>query len=271
MRKIVLSISLFLLSLQPFSIVAQTVTPAFASELLKEEQRSFLNYMSYLSIDSNIVSRLTNFIGSEVDSIHGFIMADTSLSDAEKAKAIQSMIYFIGEISDYLSFQKSEYDLPDAMESYKRLLKALLYHEPFADMLAPLGPRRSKLLANSFWQFGEHALLEDFATYKHLVSSPGDILQFLERYPGFRFADSLLIAAAAHNPVKMASYLIQHKPGSQDIRTNKNIYLQQIVSLSEDRLATELLPFIVPLAEKKLQLKRSSKKELMSTVISGYW
>ena len=232
-----------ILSLRTFSLAAQTVTPAFASELLKEEQRSFLTYISYLSIDSNVVLRLNKFVGSEADSIRHSIMADTSLADLEKARAIQSMIYFINDISDYLSFQKSEYDLPEALESYKRLLKALVYHEPFADILAPLGPRRSKLLSNAFWQFGEHSLLEDFATYKRLVFSPGDILQFLEKYPGFRFADSLIIAAAAHDPVRMTAHLLQHKPGSAYIRNNQNVYVQQIVALTEDRLSTDLLPF----------------------------
>jgi hypothetical protein len=267
MVKIIYVFFILILSLRPFSIVAQS-SPAVATEQLQTEQRNFLEFINNMSIDSNIVYRLSIFIGSEVDSMHRFIMADTSLSDAEKAKAIQSMIYFMGEISDYLSFQKPEYDLPDAIVSFKRLLRVLLYHEPFVDILGPLGPRRSKLLSNAFWQYDECTLLEDFATYKRLVSSPGDIFQFLEKYPGFRFADSLIIAAAAHDPVKLASYLIQNKPGSQEIRNNKNIYLQQIVSLSEDRLATELLPFIVPLAEKKITTEEILEKR---TEVNSYF
>lgn len=75
----------------------------------------------------------------------------------------------------------------------------------------------------------------------------------LESRPGFRYADSLLVLVAAHYPSKVVSYLLQHKPGLQLlIRMNKNIYLQQIVSLSENRFISELLPFIIPLAEKRI-------------------
>ena len=52
--------------------------------------------------------------------------------------------------------------------------------------------------------------------------------------------------------MRMAAHLLQHKPGSAYIRNNQNMYVQQIVALTEDRLATELLPFIVPLAEMKI-------------------
>ncbi|MGE5107888.1 MAG: hypothetical protein ACM3H8_10110, partial [Sphingobacteriales bacterium] len=241
-----------------------------ATELLKEERGSFLKDINNLSIDSDIVSKLSGFIKSEVDSIHLFIMADTMLPDTEKVKAIKSLVYFIKELNTNLSLQKFEvYDIPDALESYQLLLRALIYHTSFVNVLEPLGPRRSQLLAAAFWQYNECGLLEDIAVYKRVASSPDYILQFLERYPWFRFADSLLFVAAAHDPLNVASYLLRNRSDLEDnIRYKKNIYLQQIVSLTGDRNASELLPFIVPLAEKRITTEELLEKR---SDVTGYF
>lgn len=262
MRKIIFGFIFLLFSLQPFHLLAQIYTPVKATEVLKEEQESFLRYLSYISFDSNIISRLSRFIEPEVDSIQRFIITDTALSDAEKVKAIQSLVYFMRELSDYIVMQKFEiYYIPDAVESYKLILRALLHRTSFNDVLIPLGPQRTQLLATSFWQYDECSLLDDIAIYKSVASSPDNILQFLEKYPQFRFADSLLFIVAAHDPLKMTSFLLQDKTGLQNnIRNNKNIYLQQIVSLAGDRSASELLPFIIPLAEKRITTEEILKK-----------
>lgn len=247
-------ILIFFLLVSPLSGTAQSGTPIAATELLRKEQTDFLHHINPAVVDSNIVARLSRFMGSEVDSIRNTILMDTILTDPEKVKAILSMVYFIQELCQNLSLQKFEiYDIPDALESYKLLLRAFLHHTPYKDVLKPLGPRRSQLLAAAFWQYDESRLLGDIATYKRLVSSPDYILLFLEMYPGFRFVDSLLLVAADHSPLKIATYLQQDNPGLEKIiRNQQNIYLQKIALLSKDQGASELLPFIMPLAEKKI-------------------
>ena len=80
-------------------------------------------------------------------------------------------------------------------------------------------------------------------------------------YPNFRFADSLLLFAADYDPLKIAMGLRQYKPGLKElIHTNQNIYLQQIALLSENPLASELLPFILPLAEKTMTAEEILEK-----------
>jgi hypothetical protein len=124
-------------------------------------------------------------------------------------------------------------------------------------------------LASTFWEYDECDLLNDIAIYKQVAASPGSILLYIERYPEFRFADSLILIAAAHDPLNMASFLLQHKTGlEQNIRNNKNIYLQQIVSLAGDRNASELLPFIIPLAEKRITTEVILKKRMQ---VTGYF
>ena len=253
-RKIAFSCLFLLFSTQPFSIVAQDYSPGEASEILKEEQYRFHRYLTYLSFDPNIISRLSRFIDSEVDSIHRGIIKDTVLTDGEKLKAFQSLIHFIRDLAEKIAIAKIEvYYIPDALDSYTRLLRALLYHTSIDEIIIPLGPGLCQLLASAFSEYDECALLDDIAIYKQVVSSPGTILQYLERYPQFRFADSLILVAAAHDPLKLASFMLQDKAGlQQNIRNSKNIYLQQIISLAGDRSASELLPFIIPLAEKRI-------------------
>ena len=262
MRKIAVGFLFLHFSFRPLSLFAQTYTPGEAVQVLKAEQESFLHYLNYISFDSNIISRLNRFIKPEVDSIQHFIINDTVLSDVEKVKAIQSLLNFLRELGDYIVTQRLDiYHIPDAVESFKRILKALLYHRSFFEVLVPMGPQRSQLMAAAFWQYDECAFFDDISIYKQVASSPANILQFLEKYPGFRYADSLLIIAAAHEPLKMASFLLKDNPGIQDnIRNNKNIYLQQIVSLAGDRNASELLPFIIPLAEKRITTEEILEK-----------
>jgi len=256
-RIIISGIFLLLLSVSPLSIIAQPLTPASANASLKKEQNNFQSYLTSASIDSNIAKRLSGFIMSEVDSICSSLMTNTLLPDSEKTKAIMSLMYFLQELHKYLSSQKFEvFDIPDVLKSYNILLNAFLDHTPYEEVLKPFGPKRTQLLANAFWQYNESGLIEDIAIYKRVVSAPDFILQFLEKYPAFRFADSLLIAAADHNPLKIALYLQQDKPFLEEIiLKNQNIYLQKIVSFSKDPNAPEIIPFIKPLVENTITIE----------------
>jgi len=266
MRKIAFRFLFLLFSLQPFSIMAQVYSPGEAIEILNEEQYRFNHYLNYISFDPNIISRLSRFIDSEADSIHRVIITDTGLTNSEKLKAFHSLVHFISDLADKIAIEKIEtYDIPDALESFKRILKALLYHTSVDEIIRPLGPGLCELLASTFREYDECALLYDIAIYKQIASSPGSILQYLERYPEFRFTDSLILIAAAHEPLKMASFLLQKTGLAQKIRNSKNIYLQQVVSLSGDPSASELLPFIIPLAEKRITTEEILKKRMEVT------
>jgi hypothetical protein len=258
MRKIVFILSVLLLLLRPVFVVAQSS----ATKVLKEEQENFFHQLDYISIDSAIVHKLSLSARLEINSIYIFIISEAAVTAAEREKAILSLAYFINELGKNITQQRAEmYDIPGALGSYKSILKALLYHKPFVDLLIPLTPQRSKVLTTAFSQYKEYPLLDDIATYKRMSASPEFILRFLENKPGFRFADSLLLNAAVNDPLKLIVYLKQGKPGLQEnIRNTKNIYLQQTLSLAGDRNAGELLPFVVPIAE-----KRSTPGEILET------
>jgi len=238
-----------------FPAAAQYI--AIGDKNLKKEQERFLRQLKYISADTVITYPLARYFESEVNALYTFITADGALTPREKEKAFRSLGYFMQELSKNMMQQKSDlYDIPGALQSYKSILTALLYHKPIAELMIPLRPRRSQLLTVTFSQYKEFALLNDIAMYKRVASSPEFILQFLENKPEFRFADSLLLNAAAYDPLKLAFYLNRNKPGVQEkIRNSPNVYLQQIVTVSKHKSASELLPFVTQIAENKITLE----------------
>ena len=249
MRKIFYFFVLLLL-LRPFPIVAQSS----AEKVLKVEQGKFFHQLKYISLDSAIVQQLSRSVKIELDSIFSVIKSNTALPAAEKEKAILSLAYFMNELGKNIKQQRSEiYDILAAVQSYKSILKALLYQRSFTNVLAALPPRRTQVLAATFSQYKEHSLLDEMAIYKRMASSPEFILDFLENKPTFRYADSLLLITAVNDPLKIVLYASQRNTAlAEKIRNTKNIYLQQIVSLGADRNASELLPFVTEIAENKI-------------------
>jgi len=235
---------------QPIFVVAQSS----ASKVLKEEQGKFFRELNRISIDTAFVHQLSSSVKLEVDSIYTFIISDAILTAVEKEKAILSLGYFMNELAKNIKRQRSEmYDIYGAVQSYKNILKALLYNRSFGDVLVPAGQYRSQVLSAAFSQYKEYPLLDDIAVYKRVASLPEFILSFLENNPRFRYADSLLVIAAVNDPSKIVSYLSQGKQPLQDnIRNTKNIYLQQIILLAADRNASELLPFVTQIAENRI-------------------
>jgi hypothetical protein len=240
------------LLLQSFHIFAQTSVPD-ATFFTKEKQQ-FLGKLRAAAMDSVTANSLAGYFESEVNNISRSIANDKALPILEKEKAVRSLVFFMQALGKNLEKQSPDlYDIPGALNSYKSVLAALLHHQPLTQLLIPMPPYRSQLLATAFSQYKEYPLLDDMAVYKRMASTPGFILQFLENKPGFRFSDSLLLQAAANDPLKMAFYLNTDRPGVQDkIRKSSNIYLQQIVSLSQHKSASELLPFVKQIAEHKI-------------------
>ncbi len=231
-------------------------------QTLMKEKEIFLRNLADYPADSTIVFSLSNYFDVEVNNIYAGIRKDRSLKGEEKAKAVRSLVYFLKELDRSLALRKFDiYEIHGALRSYKTVLNALLSTKPLAPLFEPMRPELSQLMAAAFSQYKESSLLNDIAVYKRVASSPEFILQYVENKPAFRYSDSLLIDAAANDPLKIVYYLNRDKPGVQEkIRNTGNIYLKQIASLSQDKYASELLPFVVQIAENKI-----SPKEILET------
>jgi hypothetical protein len=252
MNKKIFSLAASILLLQSFHIFAQSSVPG--ATFLKKEQEQFISKLKNTTIDSATAYSMANYFEAGINNICQSLASDNTLTVLEKEKAVRSLVYFMHALGNNLAKQSSTlYDIPGALNSYKSVLTALLHHQPLNRLLEPIPPHRSQLLATAFSQYKEYALLDNMAVYKRMASTPEFILQFLENKPGFPYSDSLLLQAAADDPLKMAFYLTTAKPGIQDkIRNSRNIYLQQIVSLSQHKSASELLPFVKQIAEQKI-------------------
>ncbi len=240
----------FVLQAKVFKVIAQDSSSPVKA--LTEERENFLDRFTHISRDSVLIRRLSRAFELQVDSIYTFIKSGALLTDPEKEKAIRSLGYFIKELDKGVAQQKIEmYNVVDALRSYKSLLKAVLSHNSFAEVMKPLGPFRSQLMPMAFMQYSEYPFLDELAVYKRMASSPEFILDFLQSKPGFRYTDSLLVRAAAYDPIKFSRYQGKSPLGDL-IHKTKNIYIQQILSLSGERNAPELLPFVIQIAEDRI-------------------
>jgi hypothetical protein len=221
-------------------VVAQT--GASSSNMLKDEQQKFIRHLRGISIDS------------EINSIYNSIMADNTLNVLEKEKAVRSLVYFMTQLSNNSVQQKSDvYDIPDALKVYRQVMQAVTHHKPFIHLFAPLKPSLSQALTSAFSQYDEHLPMDEISVYKRISASPDFILQFLESKPDFRFADSLVVEAAVNNPANLMDYLNNGKPALQQrIRNTKNIYVRHLITLSTEKNAIELYPFVIQIAEGRM-------------------
>jgi hypothetical protein len=252
MYKKIICLVAWVLLLQSFPTFAQSSVNG--ATILKNEQDQFLRQLKNSPVDSATAYNMAGYVESEITNVRQIIASDATLTAIDKEKASRSLVYFIQALKSCLEKQSVDlYDIPAAFKSYKAVLTTLLKHQPLNEVLIPLQSGCSKLLPIAFSQYSEYALLDDIAVYKRLKATPEFILQFLETKPGFRFADSLLLEAAAHDPWKLVYYLNGNRQGIQNtIRKTDNIYLEQIVTLSANKNASELLPFIKQIAEKKI-------------------
>ena len=237
------------------SSLLKAQTSSMASKTLREEKEKFIRHLKGVSVDTSINYPLTRFMQNETDRIYTFI-ANSSVPASDKEKATWSLVYFIQNLEKSLSQERFDiYDLPQAVQSYKNVLTALMHNSSFTEAMASVSARRTNLIAAAFNQYDQHSLLDDIGVYKRISNSPEYILQFLENKPNFRYADSLLMIVAANDPNKIRRYLLKGKKHVREmILSSKNIYIQQIVLLSGERNASELMPFVVQLAEGKLTI-----------------
>ena len=209
MQKFILCFFISFLLGCPFLSKAQT--SSVASKKLREEKESLIRHLKGASVDTSISYPLTRFMLNETDKIYTFI-STSGLSAEEREKAVWSLVYFIQHLDKNVVQQRFDmYDIPDAVQSYKNVLKALMQNTSFADAMSAVAPRRTNLISAAFSQYDEHSLLDDMAVYRRVAASPDFILQFLENKPGFRYTDSLLLIAAANDPNKIIKYLTRGK------------------------------------------------------------
>lgn len=225
------------------------------NNFFKTEQDSFLRQLKSMSRDSVIINPVARYFESDVNGIYSSISSDAGLSLANKEKAVRSLVYFMKELRTNMVRDKGAlYDIPEALQAYKKVLPALIKQQPVVPILSSLSPRPTQALANAFSQYQDHQLMDDIAVYKRVSSTPQYILDFLATRPTFRFADSLILIAGAYDPTKLLAYLDKGSNVTlrQRIRSSSNKYLQQILLLQGDKNGPELLPFVIQLAEKTI-------------------
>ncbi len=227
-----------------------------AQQLVNGEQRVFRDYLKTSPLNAAVKKNLQKFAVNDVNSIQTNLQFLVTAPREKRVKGIRSLSYFMKELKQQLQEKKiDEFNAPLITKKYKQTLNDLLdrKNEPVEKSLSSSNWRTCQLLANSFWEFDEKKQMTDVSAYKRVVETPEYILSFLERTPGFYYTDSLLIFLAENYPEQLVSYLQKNNNAvTGSIRSQENIYVQQLAGLSSSSLASELAPFAKQLADSEL-------------------
>jgi hypothetical protein len=227
-----------------------------AQQMVNAEQKVFKDYLTSSPLNATVKKGLQKFAVNDVNSIQTNLQFLVTAPKEKRVKGIRSLSYFMKELKQQLQEKKiDEFIAPSITKKYKQSLNDLLDRkkEPIEKSLLSSNWRICQLLANSFWEFDEKKQMTDISAYKRVVETPEYILSFLERTPGFYYTDSLIIFLAENYPEQLVSYLQKNNNTvTKSIRSQKNIYVQQLAGLSSSSLASELAPFARQIADSEL-------------------
>jgi hypothetical protein len=219
-----------------------------AQKMADEAQITFRVFLEKLSLDPNIKLQLLSFCTKETDALQTNVSHMATAPVAKRAKGVRSISFFMKEMQRQLEDKKfNQYKIPEILKKYKQVLTALLSRRPSESLeknFKGIGWRSSQLLANTFWQFDEKDQMNDISNYKRMVKTPDYIFSYLESKPDFRYTDSLIVFMAKNEPQQLLSYLQQHNNSvTGSIKKVQDVYVQQMISFSNNSLATEIAPF----------------------------
>ncbi|HEV8507372.1 MAG TPA: hypothetical protein VGQ53_18300 [Chitinophagaceae bacterium] len=227
-----------------------------AQQLVNAEQKMFRDYLNASTLNATVKKSLQKFAVNDVNSIQTNLQFLVTAPREKRVKGIRSLSYFMKELQEELKEKKiDEFSAPSITKKYKQTLNDLLdrKNEPIEKNLSSSSWRTCQLLANSFWEFDEKKQMSDISAYKRVVETPEYIFSFLERTPGFYYTDSLIIFLAENYPEQLVAYLQKNNNAvTRSVRSQKNIYVQQLAGLSSTSLASELAPFAKQIADSEL-------------------
>lgn len=261
MQKILKGRLLALIILLPFLTRAQSTTVTLNAYDLKtinkqidNEQKDFSNFIKDLDFDSNIKSVAEKFVMKDVDELQDHIQQMKNNTFDEKLQGLKSLQYFINALKGDLSRKKfSVYKLPVTLKAFHQLLPLVMQNQAIYDYVDDLSWRSLQLLSNSFFQFPAGKYLDNLSSFYRVKSSPEFILSFLENNPNFTYKDSLLTIFASQFPFELLEYVKSHKNQlTENIQTSTDPYVQQILNLSNNINASEIVPFTEQLVNKTL-------------------
>jgi hypothetical protein len=227
-----------------------------AQQMVDSEQASFKLFLARAPLDNNIKKEIQKFLSADIDKIQSNLAHLATAKAAKRAKGIRSIGYFLKEINTRLEDPEfNEFKIPEIIKKYKQTLTALMNSEPFEKQFKGVGWRTSQMLANAFWQFDENKIMADISAYKRVVKTPDYIFSFLESKTGFNYADSLIVFVAKNYPQQLIAYLQRNNNAvTEMIRKNDNRFVQGLITVSSNNMASELAPFAEQIVNNELTI-----------------
>lgn len=226
-----------------------------AQQFVKVEQQQFRDFLTMATLDPNVKKELQKFAINDVNHLQNNLQYFASAPREKRIKAIKSISYFMKEIQTQLSQEKiDQYKIPNLLKSYKEILNDLLSkHADYVEKdFRNLGWKTSQLLANTFWEFDDRKQISGLSVYKRVIETPDYIFSFMQSNPNFYYTDSLIMFMATNYPSQLVTYLSKENAATANIRNNKNLIVQQLVTFSSNSMGGELAPFAEQISNNEL-------------------
>ena len=261
MKMIPHSLFLLLFGILCADIFAQSYSTDIkaAQKMVNEEQKSFRDFLMTTSVNANIKNTLQKFAVNDVNSLQNNLQFLATAPRDTRIKGIRSLSYFMKELHQQLNEKKiNQFDIPEILKKYKEILNDLLSRgngDAVNKNFANLNWINCQLLANTFWEFEEKKQMTDISAYKRVIETPEHVFSFLESTPGFYYTDSLIIFMSENYPEQVLSYLQKNNNDvTNRIRSQRNMYVRQLLAFSSNSLASELAPFTEQITNNELAI-----------------
>ena len=230
-----------------------------AQKMVNEEQKSFRDFLMTTSVNANIKNTLQKFAINDVNSLQNNLQFLATASRDKRIKGIRSLSYFMKELHQQLNEKKiNQFDIPEILKKYKEILNDLLSSkngDAVNKNFANLNWINRQLLANTFWEFEKKKQMADISAYKRVTETPEHVFSFLEGTPGFYYTDSLIIFISENYPEQVLAYLQNNNNDlTNRIRSQRNMYVRQLLAFSSNSLASELVPFTEQITNNELAI-----------------
>lgn len=223
-----------------------------ANMRIDDFQKKFQSDIAPKKMDRGVKDLLTHFITKGTDSIQQQVTGETGNPFSERLLALNAHAGFLDAFRYAIVSESFEtYHVRDTRDTYLPVFDAIRHYQPFDDLVRNLGPQRMKLMASAFKVYPEGKRLRDMTIIRYAQYSPERIPGWLSSNLDFTFADSLLLIWANRAPSSMMRYVKSgvKTPVQEKIRNHPNPLVQTIVSISEQRLPNNYLPFALQIAK----------------------
>ncbi len=253
MSPFIRTVLILLTAILPFLTRAQHSLPE-ANALLDAEQIQFNSFLSGFRGDSSIAWMMQRFAGKSTDSLQREFTVSPRLEPEGRATAVTAIRYFLQSLRAGIFLQRYDlYDVPDALEKFPLVADAVVYEKDLRSLMLGMGARRTQLMADALRQYPAGRRFQHLADVRRIAGNLEMILPMVEQRKDFPYTDTALVYVAERAPMYIIEYItFKNNRITDSIYKMKHPLLRQLVTLKDNRNASEIAPLVGEMAAGRL-------------------